>query len=234
MEILVHIYMIECKKSGKKYIGSSISEILGARIKRHKYELRKGIHLNQYMQSSWNLYGSDSFDFSIVEIVEFDKTKTAKENEIIIRVLEDEWIHRENTLAPHGFNCKTAELCVPTQETRQKMSIAQLNRPPVSAETRQKLSAKHKGRVFSEDTKKKLRDAQSGEKSYWYGKAHSESTRQKMSKSQSGRIITDEHRENLRQANLKQNNVECPHCGKIGKIGPMSIWHFNKCKLAPK
>jgi hypothetical protein len=96
------------------------------------------------------------------------------------------------------------------------------------------LSAKHKGRVFSDDTKKKLRDAQSGEKSYWYGKAHSESTRQKMSKSQIGRIITDEHRENLRQANLKQNNVECPHCGKIGKIGPMSIWHFNKCKLAPK
>lgn len=24
--------------------------------------------------------------------------------------------------------------------------------------------------------------------------------------------------------------VECPHCGKVGGIGPMSQYHFDNCK----
>ena len=29
----------------------------------------------------------------------------------------------------------------------------------------------------------------------------------------------------------KQPQVECPHCGKVGRLGPMKQWHFDKCRL---
>lgn len=28
-----------------------------------------------------------------------------------------------------------------------------------------------------------------------------------------------------------QQEVKCPHCGKIGKLGGMQRWHFNNCKF---
>lgn len=30
----------------------------------------------------------------------------------------------------------------------------------------------------------------------------------------------------------KQNQIECPHCGKTGGPGAMKLWHFDKCALA--
>ena len=28
-----------------------------------------------------------------------------------------------------------------------------------------------------------------------------------------------------------QQKVSCPHCNKVGRIGPMKQWHFDNCKL---
>lgn len=227
----MHVYMIECKKNGKKYIGSCISDNQSTRINRHKYQLTIGKHANQYMQNSWNSHGHDSFEFKVVEIIEFDHAKSKRENEVVIRKLEDEWISKENTLAPNGFNCKTAELRVPTEETRKRMSEAQKRRAPPTAETLLKLSAAHKGRVYTDESKKKMRESQLGEKSHWFGKHHTKETREKMSKSQHGRIISELHRERLKEANLRQEPIECPHCGKTGKPTPMKRWHFEKCRF---
>jgi group I intron endonuclease len=130
----MHVYMIKCEQNGKKYVGSSISDDLDTRIRRHRHDLAAGSHGNSYMQYAWNRHGADSFSFEVVEIVDYDETKTRKENEIMIRRLEDEWIIKENCLTPNGFNCVTAELCVPTQETREKMSEAQRKRPPQKLE----------------------------------------------------------------------------------------------------
>jgi len=230
----MHVYSIKCKKTDKKYIGSCISDDLTTRIKRHRYCLESGTHGNPYMQHSWNLHGAESFSFEIVEIIEFDPAKTKKENEAVIRKLEDEWISREGTLAPNGFNCKTAELCVPSDETRERMSEAQRRRKPPTEETRMKLSKAHKGRVYSEESKRKMSESQMGEKSHWYGKKHTVETRNKMSSSQKGREISESHRENLRRANLNQPSVTCPHCGKVGSPSPMKRWHFEKCRFLEK
>lgn len=59
------IYSIRNKINDKLYIGSSI-DIL-KRFGRHRFCLRKGIHDNIHLQSSWKKYGEDSFDFEIVE-----------------------------------------------------------------------------------------------------------------------------------------------------------------------
>lgn len=44
-----------------------------------------------------------------------------------------------------------------TEATREKMRAAAKHRPPISAETRRKLSEKKRGRKFSEETRNKLR-----------------------------------------------------------------------------
>ena len=50
------------------------------------------------------------------------------------------------------------------------------------------------------------------------------------------REITPEQKEFLstfgkeRDIDYLRAKVTCPHCGKIGDKGPMSRWHFDKCK----
>ena len=61
------IYSITNTKTGKVYYGSS-NDISG-RWKNHKSKAHKGIHPNPHLQSAWNKYGSDFFQFEIVEEV---------------------------------------------------------------------------------------------------------------------------------------------------------------------
>lgn len=63
------------------------------------------------------------------------------------------------------------------------------------------MSAPGKAGKHSEETKKKIGDAQKGNKNHNFGKKASEETRRKMSKSQTGRIKTPEERLKLSIAN---------------------------------
>jgi len=223
----MHVYIIECSANGKKYVGSSLNEDLSSRIERHRQDLRKRVHHNRYLQNCWHLYGPESFSFKVVEIINYDAAKTKEENASIIRRAEDQWMIKENSLLPNGFNCKTAELCVHTEESKMRMSEAQKKRA-------HEVSRRHKGRVYSEESKRKMSESQMGEKSHWYGKKHTVETRNKMSSSQKGREVSESHRENLRRANLNQPSVTCPHCGKVGSPSPMKRWHFEKCRFLEK
>jgi len=59
------IYCIENLDNGKKYYGSSMN--IEWRLEQHRRGLRKGIHINVYLQRSYNLHGMDKFSFSLVE-----------------------------------------------------------------------------------------------------------------------------------------------------------------------
>lgn len=63
---LCGIYCIENTFNNKKYIG--LSRDIRRRWNEHKSDLRNNKHVNVYLQSAWNLYGEESFDFSIVEL----------------------------------------------------------------------------------------------------------------------------------------------------------------------
>ena len=47
--------------------------------------------------------------------------------------------------------------------------------------------------------------------------------------------LSDEHKQNLRKPKGKQKNpaaeVECPHCGLVGRGGNMTRKHFDNCKM---
>ena len=59
------IYCIENITNGKKYYGSSMN--IDWRLEQHRRGLRKGIHINVYLQRSYNVHGIDSFSFRLVE-----------------------------------------------------------------------------------------------------------------------------------------------------------------------
>ena len=65
------IYCIINKINGKCYIGSAIS--VSRRLIAHRYNLNKNIHNNVYLQSSWNKYRKENFEFNVLEYVEKEK-----------------------------------------------------------------------------------------------------------------------------------------------------------------
>ena len=68
---MVGIYAIKNKVSGKIYIGQSTN--IENRWYKHKTSLRHNYHGNYHLQCSWNKYGEDSFEFSVLEECEKDK-----------------------------------------------------------------------------------------------------------------------------------------------------------------
>lgn len=61
------IYEIYCKETRKRYIGSSKN--IGKRFKEHIDKLIRNKHHSSKLQSDWNQYLADSFEFGIVEEV---------------------------------------------------------------------------------------------------------------------------------------------------------------------
>ena len=59
------IYKITNIINEKVYIGQSINIL--RRWNEHIRELNKNLHVNKYLQSSWNKYGEENFKFEIVE-----------------------------------------------------------------------------------------------------------------------------------------------------------------------
>lgn len=64
-EIKSGIYAITNKTNGKMYIGQSGD--LHHRLTAHRSYLRRGAHHNRHLQASWNKYGEDNFEFSVLE-----------------------------------------------------------------------------------------------------------------------------------------------------------------------
>lgn len=60
------IYSITNKINNKRYIGLSVN--IHNRWTQHKSDLKYDSHVNPHLQSAWNKYGEDSFEFEILEI----------------------------------------------------------------------------------------------------------------------------------------------------------------------
>ncbi|CAL9982183.1 homing endonuclease [Vibrio phage K449] len=129
-----------------------------------------------------------------------------------------------------------------------------------SKETKGKIGAKSKGRVFSVQSLKKMSDSHIGKESNMKGKTHSAASRLKISKAQTGvsrgamreetcpycqvtgwvSLMKRYHfgfckenpnaKEREKRKYTHSKEVTCPHCSKVGSARAMTRWHFNNCK----
>ncbi|MEK5414402.1 NUMOD3 domain-containing DNA-binding protein [Paenibacillus sp. FSL L8-0708] len=173
----VGIYTITNTVSGKTYVGQSSR--VGTRWKVHVRLLNAGKHENPALQRAWTKYGSAAFDFALIE-------------ECSVESLDEREIYYVKKFDSYtkGYNCdlggSQGRGYVVSLESRQKMSAAKKgrpstmkgkkhseeakanmreghkNRPPVSDETRMKLSEAAKGKVPTEEARRKSGDARRG------------------------------------------------------------------------
>lgn len=151
-----------------------------------------------------------------------------------------------------GSSCRSVE-------TRDKISKAAFGRTH-SEESKMKMSVSRSGinnHMYGKKRPKEFCDAMSTrQKGIPTGRKHTQETKDylsskskermsspeekirasEMGKSNKGRKHkpkSEETRKKLSDANMgvARPTVECPHCGKIGGVGSMHQWHFNKCKL---
>jgi len=94
------IYTITNKYNGKVYVGSS--EKLTARWGKHRNELKLGRHRNPHMQYAYNKYGSDCFEYEILEYTE---------KEMLLHV-ELYWMNMLDTFnSDNGYNLNNPLKC---------------------------------------------------------------------------------------------------------------------------
>lgn len=61
------VYQILCIPTSKIYIGSAVD--MHDRWDRHRRDLRQGNHRNRHLQSAWEKYGEENFEFCVLEFV---------------------------------------------------------------------------------------------------------------------------------------------------------------------
>lgn len=126
------VYLIRNTTTRKVYVGSSIYCILNRWVK-HKLLLSRGKHHSIHLQRAWYKYGSEAFDFSVIEY--------CPSADCLSR--EQYWIdHLKASHWAYGYNGSS----VAGNRTGLKHSF----------ETRQKISKANKGRIHTKETREKM------------------------------------------------------------------------------
>lgn len=118
--MVFNFYEIRNKVNGKKYIGITEKQP-EIRFKQHKNKLLKGCHINYKLQSDWNKYGEENFDFVVIESLSFDDINLGYEHEYEL-ISSGENLYN---LAPGGrINPMYSK------EIREKMTITKQSKVP--------------------------------------------------------------------------------------------------------
>lgn len=178
------IYGIQNTVTDEWYVGQSANIL--KRRGTHIRNLLANKHENKHLQRSFNKYGKENFCFQILEHCSIEELNDC----------ETKWIMEKDSKC-HGFNMTEGGdgirgFCF-SDEVKAKMS--QIHRGhPVSEEQRRKLSEaksgeKHHqwGKSISDETKAKISKTLSGEGCFWYGKRRSQEVKDAVSKANKGK-----------------------------------------------
>ncbi len=166
------IYALHNNVSNKIYVGSA--RCISRRWHEHIKNLRNNTHKNLHLQSSWNYHKEISFDFYILEFVEFDKL-IIREQFWLDKILKSFEVYNIN-LNVSGFHNRKH-----SQETKNKISQTKKN---------QNLKTIH-----TEETKNKISEILTGQKR----KPLSEEHKKRISLNSKKVSMSDQHKTNLKQ-----------------------------------
>lgn len=155
----------------KIYIGSS--ENLKRRKRIHLWHLKRGDHPNSYLQSAFNKYGEDNFEWKVLEI--------CKKEELLKR--EQHFMDYYNsTNRDCGYNLSL------------KSDKIILNN-----ETREKIGKSHKGKKSSLETRERISKSKKGQRP-WLGRKHKPESIEKMRLIKLGKKLSEEHKKKIGEA----------------------------------
>lgn len=115
-----------------------------------------------------------------------------------------------------------------SEGTKLKMSEKALNRPPMSCETKEKLSIAGTGKVHTEESKRKMSENISGENHPRFGKKSSPDEKEKNRRGNIGKTISDKHKMAISNAN-KGKKITAATRQKL-----IDSWKIRKQKKYPK
>ena len=136
------IYKIINKSNDKYYVGSSNN--VSRRWWKHRTQLNSNQHANKHLQSSWNKYGKNNFNFVIVESVSKEKLITTEQKYLDIAKNEQYKCYNQTFLSSSTLGFKYSE------------------------ESKRRLSISHKGQIPSVYCLQKVKLANSGKNNYGY------------------------------------------------------------------
>lgn len=154
------VYMIKNMINNKLYIGSSKN--ISKRWIGHINMLNNKKHKNNYLCNAWYKYGENNFEFSVIEYVKLDNL-IAREQYYIDYYNVCDRNNGYNLTPKAGSNLGWK----PSEKTRKRMSESAKKKPPISKETKKKLSIARKGnknacRIVSDEERKKMSESHIG------------------------------------------------------------------------
>ena len=165
------------------------------------------------------------FKYKIVK--QFDSRKEAVCLEIKLHnkfdVAKNESFYNRAKQTSTGFDPTRTKI---SEETKKKISIANKGKKQ-SEEQKQNKSKSMLGRKLPESTKENMKKAHQNR-----SKDNEEKRCNKISEKMKGIKRSAETKEKMSswQKGVEKPKIQCPHCLKIGGIGPMKQWHFDNCR----
>lgn len=185
------VYQTTNLLDGKIYIGCHRAETL--------YDEYLGS--GKYLKRAIEKHGKSNFKRQNIHVFTSETQMFDKEAEIV----NEEFVKRQDT-----YNFKIGGFGGWDH-------INSKPKPPVSNETRKRMSASAKIR-------------QTGETNSFYGKTHTKETKLEIGKKSKKTAL--KHYDRLVKEGKHPNSVaKCPHCHKEGQMRAMKRWHFDNCKF---
>ena len=137
-EKIIGVYKILNKVNNKLYVGSST--FVQSRLRLHKSHLRKNKHVNKHLQSSFNKYGIENFQFLLIE--ECEESNLIEREQYWIDLLDTcnkDKGYNKRSKAESNFGLKRS------LETRKRISEAKKGKKFLPDEHYQKLADQKRG-----------------------------------------------------------------------------------------
>jgi group I intron endonuclease len=197
------IYWIKNRVNEKFYIGSTVQRYV--RWRTHRNKLKNNTHHCAHLQSAWNKYGADAFDFKVVE-----RVASAED----LQAAEDRWLEK-HVGQPHCYNHGLRSGAPWRGVTKEKhprygATLTEAQKQALREATLEQwqTSDPRTGRKHSEETRQRISSKVQEAVTNGRGGCFipSEETRQKMSdalkgnQNAKGHVRTEEHRRKLSEA----------------------------------